>query len=392
MPTATDYYSVLGISRDASAEDIKKAYRKLARQWHPDVNSAPDAQSKFAEVSEAYEVLSDPQKRERYDLGGDPFGGASPNGFGGFGGFSDIMDAFFGGSGQSRGPRSRVQRGQDALIRVQVSLVEAAWGVTKPITLDTAVVCGTCTGQGTARGSQRVTCTMCRGRGEVQTVQNSFLGQVMTTRACPQCNGYGDVVSQPCTDCAGEGRVRTRRSVDVEIPAGVAGGMRLQLAEQGECGPGGGPNGDLYVDVVEQQHPVFTRNGDDLHCSLTVSMTAAALGSAVAVETIDPDLDKGGAGAGGPRASVALDIKAGTQPGQVLRLRGKGVPKLRGVGRGDLLAHVQVQIPTELTAEERGLLENFAAGRSESAPRVGMVLDADDNGGGFFSKLKDIFS
>ncbi len=391
MPTATDYYSVLGVGRDASADDIKKAYRKLARQWHPDVNNAPDAQSKFAEVSEAYEVLSDPQKRERYDLGGDPFGGAGGNGFNGFGGFSDIMDAFFGG-GQSRGPRPRVQRGQDALIRVQVSLVEAAWGATKTITLDTAVVCDTCTGLGTAQGSQRVTCTMCRGRGEVQTVQNSFLGQVMTSRACPQCNGYGDVVSQPCIDCGGEGRVRTRRNVDVEVPAGVAGGMRLQLAGQGECGPGGGPHGDLYVDIVEQQHPVFTRNGEDLHCSLTIAMTAAALGATATVETIDPDLDKGGAGASGPRAALTIDIKPGTQPGQVLRLRGKGVPKLRGVGRGDLLAHVQVQIPTEMSADERDLLEKFAAGRSEATPRVGTVNDTDENSGGFFSKLKDMFS
>jgi molecular chaperone DnaJ len=389
MATTTDYYALLGVEREASADDIKKAYRKLARQWHPDVNSAPEAQEKFAEVSEAYEVLSDPEKRERYDLGGDPFGGGGPSGFG-FGGFSDIMDAFFGG-GQSRGPRSRVQRGQDALIRMQVSLVEAAWGVTREVTLDTAVACGTCTGLGTAKGTQRIQCSMCRGRGEVQTVQTSFLGQVMTTRACPQCAGYGDVVSNPCPDCGGEGRVRTRRQVDVQIPAGVAGGVRLQLSGQGESGPGGGPHGDLYVDVVEQQHDVFTRDGDDLHCHLIISMTAAALGTTAKVETIDPDLDRGGVGAQGPRATVELDVKAGSQPGQVIRLRGRGVQKLRGSGRGDLLVHLKVTIPTSLNEAERTLLTQFEAGRKDSAPEVGGLRD-EESGGGFFNKLKDIFT
>lgn len=390
MPTATDYYAVLGVGREASGDDIKKAYRRLARQWHPDVNSAPEAQSKFAEVSEAYEVLSDPEKRERYDLGGDPFGNGNAAGFG-FGGFSDIMDAFFGG-GQPRGPRPRVQRGQDALIRVSVSLVEAAWGVTREVALNTAVVCGTCTGTGCAPNTSRGQCSMCRGRGEVQTVQTSLLGQVRTSRPCPQCQGYGDVIAQPCPDCAGEGRVRSRRTVSVGIPAGVSEGVRLHLSGQGECGPGGGPNGDLYVEVAEQPHPVFTRQGDDIHCALTVSMSAAALGSTVSVETLDPDTDAGASGAVGPRSQVQIEIKPGTQPGQLLRLKGKGVPRLRGGGRGDLLAHVRVEIPTTLTARQRELLEEFAGSRDDAAPRIGGVADEDDASGGFFSRLKDMFT
>lgn len=390
MPTATDYYAVLGVERDASVDDIKKAYRKLARQWHPDVNSAPEAQSKFAEVSEAYEVLSDPDKRERYDLGGDPFGnGAGAGGFG-FGGFSDIMDAFFGG-GQSRGPRPRVQRGQDALIRVSVSLAEAAWGVTRDVTLNTAVVCGGCTGSGCASGTSRVQCSMCRGRGEVQTVQTSFLGQVMTTRPCPQCQGFGDVIAQPCHDCGGEGRVRSRRTVKVSVPGGASDGVRLHLVGQGECGPGGGPNGDLYVEISEEPHPVFTRHNDDIHCSVTIPMVAAALGTSVSIDTLDPDTDAGAAGAHGARATVHIDIKPGTQPGQILRLKGKGMPRLRGSARGDLLAHVRVDIPTSLSSQERELLEKFASNRAEAPARVGGV-EEDESGGGFFSRLKDMFT
>jgi len=236
-----------------------------------------------------------------------------------------------------------------------------------------------------------VQCSMCRGRGEVQTVQTSFLGQVMTTRACPQCQGYGDVIAQPCHDCGGEGRVRSRRSVKVSVPAGAADGVRLHLVGQGECGPGGGPNGDLYVEISEAPHAVFTRNGDDIHCSLTIPMTAAALGTTVAIETLDPDTDAGGAGAEGARATVNMEIKPGTQPGQVLRLKGKGVPRLRSSARGDLLAHVRVEVPTDLTAAQRELLESFSEGRTDSPARVSGVDEAD-GGGGFFSRLKDMFS
>lgn len=243
---ATDYYAVLGVRRDASQDEIKKAFRRLARELHPDVNPDPKTQERFKEINAAYEVLSDPQKKQVFDLGGDPLsssgggGGAGGFGAGGFGNFSDIMDAFFGQS-QQRGPRSRTRRGQDAMIRLDLELDEAAFGTTKDIQVDTAVVCTTCSGEGAAPGTSAQTCDMCRGRGEVSQVTRSFLGQVMTSRPCPQCQGFGTVVPTPCPECAGDGRVRSRRSLTVKIPAGVENGTRIQLAGEGEVGPGGGP-------------------------------------------------------------------------------------------------------------------------------------------------------
>ncbi len=276
---ATDYYAVLGVRRDAGPDEIKKAFRRLARELHPDVNPDPKTQERFKEINAAYEVLSDPQKKQVYDLGGDPLSGAGgaggPGGFGaGFGNFSDIMDAFFGQSSQ-RGPRSRTRRGQDAMIRLEIELNEAAFGTTKDIQVDTAVTCGTCNGEGAAPGTSAQTCDMCRGRGEVSQVTRSFLGQVMTSRPCPQCQGFGTVVPTPCPECAGDGRVRSRRTLTVKIPAGVDNGTRIQLAGEGEVGPGGGPAGDLYVEIREVPHPVFQRRGDDLHCTVTLPMTAA---------------------------------------------------------------------------------------------------------------------
>lgn len=242
---ATDYYAVLGVRRDASQDEIKKAFRRLARELHPDVNPDPKTQERFKEINAAYEVLSDPQKKQVYDLGGDPLsasggGGAGGFGQGGFGNFSDIMDAFFGTASQ-RGPRSRTRRGQDAMIRLEIDLGEAAFGTTKDIQVDTAVVCTTCSGEGAAPGTSAQTCDMCRGRGEVSQVTRSFLGQVMTSRPCPQCQGFGTVVPTPCPECAGDGRIRSRRTLTVKIPAGVDNGTRIQLAGEGEVGPGGGP-------------------------------------------------------------------------------------------------------------------------------------------------------
>ncbi|CAM5248360.1 Chaperone protein DnaJ [Streptomyces narbonensis] len=237
---ATDYYAVLGVRRDASQDEIKKAFRRLARELHPDVNPDPKTQERFKEINAAYEVLSDPQKKQVYDLGGDPLsasggGGAGGFGAGGFGNFSDIMDAFFGTASQ-RGPRSRTRRGQDAMIRLEIDLNEAAFGTTKDIQVDTAVVCTTCSGEGAAPGTSAQTCDMCRGRGEVSQVTRSFLGQVMTSRPCPQCQGFGTVVPTPCPECAGDGRVRSRRTLTVKIPAGVDNGTRIQLAGEGEVG------------------------------------------------------------------------------------------------------------------------------------------------------------
>ena len=285
---ATDYYGVLGVRRDATGEEIKRAYRKLARELHPDVNPDAAAQDRFKQVTAAYEVLSDPQKREIVDLGGDPLapgGGATGNPFGaGFGGLGDIMDAFFGAS-TARGPRSRVRQGADALIRLDLELAETAFGATRDLAVDTAVVCSTCSGAGTAPGTHPATCDTCQGRGEIQSVQRSFLGQVMTSRPCPTCAGIGTVIPHPCGSCGGDGRVRARRTVSVKVPAGVEDGMRIRLSGQGEVGPGGGPAGDLYIEIRELPHDIFTREGDDLHCHVSLPMTAAALGTSLTLWT-----------------------------------------------------------------------------------------------------------
>src|SRR5437764_6699096 len=322
-----DYYGLLGVRQDATPDEIKKAYRKLARQLHPDVNPSPEAQDRFKEVTAAYEVLSDPQKREIVDLGGDPLapGGGGTGGAGGpFAGFADIMDAFFGGAtgGMGRGQRTRVRAGADALLHLELDLAEAAFGTTRELMIDTAVLCTTCQGAGTAPGTHPETCGTCGGRGEVQSVQRSFLGQLVTSRTCPECGGVGTRIRHPCPDCAGEGRVRARRTITVKVPAGVEDGMRLRLSGEGEIGPGGGPPGDLYVEIRQRPHDVFTRDGDDLHCKVTLPMTAAALGTTVKFETLD--------------GAETLNVKPGTQSGSVVTLRGRGVPHLsRSVGRGD---------------------------------------------------------
>lgn len=374
---ATDYYGTLGVAQDATPEEIKRAYRKLARELHPDVNPDPATQDKFKEVTAAYEVLSDPDKRQMYDLGGDPRGGGGGAGAGfgqGFG-FGDIMDAFFGT--QSRGPRPRAGRGKDALIRLQVTLAEATFGATRELTVDTAITCTVCDGAGTAEGTSVVTCTMCQGRGEVQSVQRSFLGQVMTARPCPQCQGYGTLIPHPCPECAGEGRVRTRRTITVKIPPGVDTGTRIQLTGEGEVGPGGGPAGDLYLEIVEQAHEVFTRQGDDLHCTVSLPMTAAALGTTITLESLD--------------GTESIDLRAGTQSGYVHTLRQKGVAHLRGSGRGDLHVHVDVLTPTKLDERQTELLRELAALRDEERPAAS-VQSTSSNNGGLFARLKDAFN
>ncbi|WP_148612825.1 molecular chaperone DnaJ [Nocardioides rubriscoriae] len=362
-----DPYALLGVARDADADTIKKAYRKLARQLHPDVNPDPTTQEKFKEVTAAYEVLSDPQKRAAFDRGGDPFGGA---GFGQGAGFSftDIMDAFFGGQGGAgggRGPRSRVRRGQDALIRIEVELAEAAFGVSRELKVDTAVLCETCHGDGAAPGSSPVPCDTCRGQGEVAHVQRSFLGEVRTLRPCAACRGFGTIIPEPCRECSGDGRVRSRRTLTVKIPAGVDTGTRVQLGEQGEVGPGGGPPGDLYVEIHVAPHPTFVRQGNDLHCTVTLPMSAAALGTTLTLPTLEADVEDG-AGSG-VETSFELEIAAGTQSGTEQVLRGRGVPGLRG-GRGDLVVTTIVETPTRLDARQEELLRELAALRGEEQP------------------------
>jgi molecular chaperone DnaJ len=375
---ARDYYDTLGVRQDATSEEIKRAYRKLARELHPDVNPDEAAQARFREVTAAYEVLSDPQKRKIVDMGGDPLGNGGGGGrdpFAGFG-LGDIMDAFFGGGGGTgRGPRSRVQPGSDALIRIELSLEECNTGVSRELTVDTAVLCDECRGSGCAEGTSPRVCDTCAGRGEIQSVQRSFLGQVVTARPCPVCRGIGEVIPEPCRQCAGDGRVRARRTITAKVPPGVADGMRVRLSGQGEVGPGGGPAGDLYVEVVELPHRTFERNGADLHCTVRVPMTTAALGSVVPLDTLDE--------------TVELELEPGTQPNTELVLTGHGLPRLRSSGRvdgrGDLHVHVEVDIPSKLDARQSELLRELATLRGEEQA---VVASANGRGGGLFSRLR----
>jgi molecular chaperone DnaJ len=386
-----DLYELLGVDRNADADTIKKAYRRLARQYHPDVNPDPDAQERFKEISLAYEVLSDPNKRASYDRGGDPFGGMGGGGFAQGAGFSftDIMDAFFGGAGAAagRGPRPRERRGQDALIRLEVELAEAAFGVTREIKVDTAVLCSTCHGEGTAPGTHPIPCETCRGAGEVAHVQRSFLGEIRTLRPCAACRGYGTIIPDPCRECSGDGRVRSRRTLTVKIPAGVDNGTRVQLTGEGEVGPGGGPAGDLYVEIHIAPHPTFTRHGNDLHCTVTVPMTAAALGTTLTLPTLEADVVEGDAAESAVETSFELDIRPGTQSGTEQVLRGRGVPGLRG-GRGDLVVTVVVETPTRLDPRQEELLRELAAIRDEEAPS-GQVRAGHKS---MFGRLRDAFN
>jgi len=371
--SVSDYYEILGVSRDATPEEIKKAYRKLARQLHPDVNSGAQAEDQFKEVSRAYDVLSNPERRQMYDLGGDP--SASGGGFGPGFGFSDIFETFFGAAaGGARGPVPRQRRGQDALVRVEIDLADAVFGGERELLVDTAVVCPSCEGSCCQPGSHPSTCSVCKGRGQIQRVARSFLGQVMTQQVCAACHGFGTVIPSPCLECSGEGRVRTRRTLKIKIPAGVDTGTRIQHSGQGEVGPGGGPQGDLYVEVLERPHPTFTRRGDDIHCTVELPMTAAALGTSIELDTFD--------------GVESIDVKAGTQSGEVTTLRGLGVTHLRGSGRGDLIVHLSVLTPTRLDEEQERLLRELAGRRGEERP-TGRLAAAQQ---GVFSKLRDRFS
>ncbi len=343
----SDHYAALGVPRDATEEQIKKAYRKLARELHPDVNPAEEAQEKFKAVTHAYEILSDVNSRRQYDMGGqDPFGGA------GFGGFGDIFDTFFGG-GQARGPRSRAERGQDALLRIDLTLQEVVFGVAKSVEVDTAVLCETCQGDCCRPGTSMVTCDICRGSGQIQRQVRSLLGNVMTSSPCGTCRGFGQTIPEPCLDCRGQGRVRARRNIDLNIPAGVEDGLRLQLSGQGEVGFAGGPNGDLYVDMSVKEDDVFGRQGDDLTCVLEVPLHDAVLGSLAKIQTFDGELE--------------IQIEPGVQTGEVISVRGKGVQHLRSNGRGDLKIKIQVLTPTKLDSKQKELFRSLAGLRKEES-------------------------
>lgn len=360
-----DHYQILGVDRDASPEDIKKAYRKLARQLHPDVNSAPDASEKFKAVTHAYDVLSDPKQKQSYDMGGQG-GGAD------FGGFGDIFETFFGGGGGGRRqPRSRQERGQDALLRVELSLSDVIFGVHRDIEVDTAILCATCEGSCCTPGTEPITCDICHGSGVIQRTVRSLLGNVLTNNPCGTCRGYGTVIPSPCITCQGQGRVRARRTIPVDIPAGVDTGVRIQMSGQGEVGQAGGPKGDLYLEIKVKHHDAFSRDGDDLLATLEVQMTDAIMGTTATFEALD-----------GP---VQVEIRAGVQSSEVLTIKDRGVTHLRGSGRGDLKIGVHVVTPTKLNTKAHDLITKFAGAHKTAPPALSHYQQ------GLFGKLRDRF-
>jgi len=350
-----DYYEILGVERNASQEEIKKAYRRLARKYHPDVTGGDkEAEAKFKEINEAYEVLSDEKKRAYYDRYGHAEPGAdfgSDEGFG-FGDIGDIFDMFFGGA-QRRPPNAGSRRGGDLRFDMTITLEEAASGLEEEVEVRRYDTCSVCGGSGISPGSRMVTCDQCRGTGQVGMTQTTPFGRFSTYRTCPKCNGEGTIIEQPCRKCGGEGRVVGSRRIKVKVPPGVDNGTRLRVAGAGDAGYRGGPPGDLYIYVFVKEHEVFKREGQDLYMELPIEFYQAALGAEVQVPTLEGD--------------ASLTIPPGTQTGTVFRLRGKGMPYLRGLGRGDLHVQVKVTVPTALSAEEEELLRKFAALRGDKA-------------------------
>ena len=349
MATKVDYYAVLGVERGAADGEIKKSFRRLAQQWHPDVNDDPAAQARFTEINEAYQVLSDPERRQRYDL----FGTADTSGdpAAGFGGFADIFDAFFGGNAAGS-RRGRPAGGSDLRYDLRISFEDAILGAEKEIEFPVYGRCETCSGSGAKPGTAPTTCPQCNGRGEVRTVRQTMLGQMVNVATCPRCKGDGTIVETPCDTCHGEGRLERTRTLRVSIPPGIDEGHQIRLSNEGEVGRRGGPAGSLYVAVHVAPHPTLKREGTELIYEATVGLAQAALGTRIEVPTI-----------GGQEE---VEIKPGTQPGTEIRLRGKGVPHLRRSGvRGDLHVIVDVGVPTRLSKAQREALQAYAAATDE---------------------------
>ena len=377
-----DYYEVLEVSKDASKEEIKKAYRKQAIKHHPDKNPGnKNAEENFKEAAKAYEVLSDENKKSRYDqFGHAGVGGAA--GGGGFGGggmnmddifshFGDVFGGHFGGFGGGGGGRSqRVSKGSNLRIKVKLNLSEVAEGVEKKIKVNKYISCDLCSGTGAAHGSSHTTCHTCRGRGQVTRITNTLLGQMQTSSTCPTCGGEGKIIESKCNKCYGEGIVKDQEIITINIPAGVAEGMQLSVSGKGNAARRGGVNGDLIVLIEEEKHPDLIREDNDLYYNLYLSIPQASLGAPVEIPTIN--------------GKVKVKIDAGTQPGKILRLRGKGIPDVNGYGRGDLLVNINVWIPKSLSKDEKKLIEKFS-----DSDNFKPKPDSHDNS--FFSKVRDMF-
>ncbi|AKP47865.1 MULTISPECIES: molecular chaperone DnaJ [Bacillus] len=347
-----DYYEVLGVSKNASKDEIKRAYRKLSKKYHPDINKEPGAEEKFKEVKEAYEVLSDDQKRARYDQFGheDPsqnqgFGGGF-SGFDGFGGFEDIFNTFFGGGGSRRRNPNAPRAGADLQYSMSISFEEAVFGKETDIQIPKEETCDTCGGSGAKPGTKPETCPHCHGTGQISTEQNTPFGRIVNRRVCTHCDGTGQIIREKCSTCGGTGKVRKRRRIHIKIPAGIDDGQQLRVAGQGEPGVNGGPPGDLYIVFHVKPHEFFERDGDDIYCEMPLTFAQAALGDEIEVPTL--------------HGKVKLKIPAGTQTGTKFRLRGKGAPNVHGYGVGDQHIIVKVVTPTKLTEKQKQLLREFA--------------------------------
>ena len=383
-----DYYEVLGVSKTASQDDIKKAFRKLALKYHPDRNKGnEEAMQKFKEANEAYSVLSDDTKRAQYDqLGPDAFeqaqaGGAGAGGFGGFGGaggfggfggsgMEDIFDMFFGGQGRGgRSSNAGPQRGADLRFDLEITFEEAAFGVEKEIALNRSETCDHCNGSGAEPGSKVETCPECHGSGYVRYTQNTMFGQMVNERPCSKCHGEGKIVSNPCKECRGSGVIKRVKKLKVKIPAGVDNGSRLRVSGEGEAGVKGGPHGDLYVYLYVKPHKYFERDGTTVLCEVPINIVQATLGDEIKVPTLD--------------GQVTMKIPEGTQPGKVLRIRGKGIPSLRNKNnRGDQLVRIKVVVPTKLNDKQKDALRNFAEISKDN-------INPEEKS--FLNKVKDFF-
>jgi molecular chaperone DnaJ len=370
MAELGDLYEILGVPRSTTADDIKRAYRRLAREFHPDTNPDPAAEERFKQVSVAYEILSDPERRASYDAYGDPRMAADQGSVFDGNGFSDIFDMFFSQmGGQQRGRRGPAS-GEDIETRLQLSLFEAAFGAAKDLTLRLPVRCPDCAGSGAAPGTSPETCPECQGAGEVRRVRQSILGQMVTSSPCPRCHGPGQIIPTPCSRCRGDGRITDERTFTVEVPQGVEAGTTLRLTDRGAAGPRGGPAGSLFVHLDVVADPRFERQGDDLHTMVHVGIAQAALGTNLDVENLE--------------GAVKVAIAPGTQSGSILRRRSEGVPHLRGRGRGDLYVHVQVDTPEELSDREVELLAELAELRGEH-------LEPAEEHHGILSKIRSAF-